>query len=317
MTVQHRHQPASSWAGPEPATHRAEVRGVELAYWHEGRGGVPLLLLHGWPETRRIWAKVVAPLADAGFEVVAPDLRGFGDSGLAPDGFYDRPSYAQDCHALLVHLGHDWCIASGGDVGGAVIQELGLRHPGFVRRQVLMNTVVPTVEGGPQEFPREHRPTADYYLRQARDADGLAAELDTPERRRAYIAGFYTHRLWGAPGAFTAADVDYMTEPYADGAKLRASFANYESSMQTRPLSEPPRAPTQNPVETLVLYGPEDHVVQDNFPERCEAVFPNLVGPFVVPRAGHFLQWERPELLVRTLVTFCRDLLAPRGAPSS
>jgi pimeloyl-ACP methyl ester carboxylesterase len=172
---------------------------------------------------------------------------------------------------------------------------------------------VPTVEGGPPEFPREHRPTADYYLRQAHDADGLAAELATPALRRAYIAGFYTHRLWGAPGAFTDADVAYMTAPYADADKLRASFANYESSMRTRPLSEPPRPPGQNPVETLVLYGPEDHVIQDNFPERCEAVFPNLVGPFVVPRAGHFLQWERPELLVRTLVAFCRDLL-PRAA---
>ena len=100
-----------------------------------------------------------------------------------------------------------------------------------------------------------------------------------------------------------------MTEPYADGDKLRASFANYESSMATRPLSEPPRVPTRNPVETLVLYGPEDHVIQDNFPERCEAVFPNIVGPFVVPRAGHFLQWERPELFVATTIAFLRDLL--------
>ena len=43
----------------------------------------PLLLVHGWPETRRIWSRNVEPLADAGFDVVAPDLRGFGDSAVA------------------------------------------------------------------------------------------------------------------------------------------------------------------------------------------------------------------------------------------
>ena len=61
-----------------PPIERAEVRpGVELAYWRAGAGGFPLLLVHGWPETKRIWARNLEPLAAAGFEVVVPDLRGF------------------------------------------------------------------------------------------------------------------------------------------------------------------------------------------------------------------------------------------------
>jgi pimeloyl-ACP methyl ester carboxylesterase len=50
--------------------HRASVRGVEIAYLREGVGGFPLVLLHGWPETKRIWWRNVRPLADAGFEVI-------------------------------------------------------------------------------------------------------------------------------------------------------------------------------------------------------------------------------------------------------
>ena len=50
---------------------------------------------------------------------------------------------------------------------------------------------------------------------------------------------------------------------------------------------------------TLALYGPDDHVIWRNFAEMCEVAFNELVGPFVVPRAGHFLQWERAELLNR------------------
>ncbi len=66
--------------------HRADPRGFAQAYTREGEGGAPLLLLHGWPETRRIWQRNIAPLAEAGFEVIAPDLRGFGDSEIAPYG---------------------------------------------------------------------------------------------------------------------------------------------------------------------------------------------------------------------------------------
>ena len=95
-----------------------------------------------------------------------------------------------------------------------------------------------------------------------------------------------------------------MAEPFADAEKLRASFGNYESAVGARPLSETPRFFERNPVPTLVLHGPDDHVIWPDFPERCEQVFTELVAPFVVPRAGHFLQWERAELLNQAIRYF-------------
>src|SRR2546423_338339 len=166
---------------------RAEVRaGIELAYWRMGAGGFPLLLVHGWPETKRIWARNVEPLAAAGFEVIVPDLRGFGDSGLAPDGFYDLAAHARDLHAL-VHgvLGHDRCAASGGDLGGGVVQDLALRFEGFVARQVLFNCVLPIPPeayeaAGVATAPTRPLPMAsDYFVRQGRVAVRLAADLGT------------------------------------------------------------------------------------------------------------------------------------------
>jgi len=298
------------------AVERATVReGAEIAYVREGAGGLPLLLLHGWPETKRIWWRNIEPLARAGFEVIAPDLRGFGDSGLAPDGFYDPASHARDVHALITEvLGHDRCVAAGGDVGGVVIQDLGLRFPGFVARQCLFNTVPPVLPeryeeaGIPPAIPREVRMAADYFRRQGRDADGLAAELDTPDKRRRYIAQFYGPRFWAAPGTFTQGDIDFMTEPFADAGKLRASFGIYETALGTRPAAEAPRLFETNPVPTLVLYGPEDHVIPRDFPERCEVAFTERIGPFVVGGAGHFLQWERADVLNQGLVYFFADL---------
>ena len=302
----------------EGEVHYAEVTpGLRLGYLHEGRGGYPLVLLHGYPETKRIWARNVGPLAAAGFEVIVPDLRGFGDSDLAPDGFYDPPTHAHDVYRL-VHdvLGHERCGVAAGDLGGAVAQDLGPRFGDFVERQVIFNGPAPLLPaeyeaaGIPEDPPRSERPTADYYLRQGTDPEGLAAELDTPARRRAYVADFYGHRLWAAPGAFSPADVEFMTEPFADGAKLRASWGAYEHACGTKPFSARPRFFEVNRISTLVLYGPLDAVVAETFLERCRVAFPNCVGPFVVPGAGHFLPWERAELFNRSVTAFFADRLA-------
>jgi pimeloyl-ACP methyl ester carboxylesterase len=282
-----------------------------------GEGGYPLLLVHGWPETKRIWWRNIEALANAGFEVIVPDLRGFGDSGAAADGYYDAAAFARDLHALVRdHLGHPRCAAAGGDVGGVAIQDLGLRFDGFVARQCLFNTVVPILPdeyeraGLARGITRETLAAADYFRRQGREADELAAELDTPAKRRRYIAQFYGSRFWAAPGSFDREAADFMTEPFADAGSLRASFGVYESALGTRPSSEPPRLFETNSVPTLVLYGPEDHVIPRDFPERCEVAFTELIGPLFVPRAGHFLQWERADVLNQSLIYFLRDLIA-------
>jgi pimeloyl-ACP methyl ester carboxylesterase len=268
-----------------------------LAYDHAGQGGKPLLLLHGWPETRRIWERNVEPLADAGFEVIAPDLRGFGDSPLAPDDRYDVAAHSSDMAELVRGLGHERIVVCAGDLGGVVAQDLSLRFDGLVERLCLFNTIPPLLEGGPAPVPRSTRMAADYFIRQSKDADGLAAELDTPDKRRRYVASFYGSRFWAAPGSFRREDVDRMTKPFADADRFRASIANYEYAGGPRQAPEPPRLLEPNPTPTLILYGPEDHVIMPDFPQRMEAAFPNRAGTFVVQGAGHFLQWERADVL--------------------
>ena len=309
-------EPGDELSADRFAVHHADLAtGVRLAYLREGAGGYPLVLLHGYPETKRIWWRNVEPLAAAGFEVVVPDLRGYGDSGLAPDGAYDPAAYSRDVHAL-VHdvLGHERCAVVGGDLGSVVAIDLGLRYPGLVERQVLFNGVPPLLDeayaaaGIPLDPGRGQRPTADYFVRQGRDPEGLAAELDTPERRRSYIADFYGHRLWAAPGTFSDEAVEFMAEPFADAARLRAAWGPYEVACGTRRPSDVPRLLEPSPVTTLVLYGPEDHVVPSSFPDKCAVAFPECVGPFVVTGAGHFMQWERAHVVNQALVYFLADL---------
>jgi pimeloyl-ACP methyl ester carboxylesterase len=295
-------------------THTGEVRnGVTIAHVREGVGGTPLLLLHGYPETKRIWWRNIAPLAAAGFEVIAPDFRGHGDSSLAPDNFYDIAAYAIDCYSL-VHdvLGHEQCAVAGGDVGGVVLYDIGLRYPGFATKQVFFNTVPPPLNdvyeqaGLPPDDVRERRAQSDYFVRQATDPEGLLAELDTPERRRRYIAGMYSHRLWGTPNAFTAEDIAFHTEPYGDADKIRAAWGVYEQSAGNRAMEDVPKLFEQTPVPTLVLYGPDDNVVLPSFPWKAAAACLDCTGPLFIPKAGHFLQWEAADTFNRLTALFCR-----------
>jgi pimeloyl-ACP methyl ester carboxylesterase len=288
-------------------THRAEVRdGLSLAFVREGVGGYPLVLLHGYPETKRIWWRNIAPLADAGYEVIVPDLRGHGESDVDPEDRYDIVTYSRDVEVLVRDvLGHERCGLVAGDVGAVVSYDLALRVPDLVDALVYFNTAPPFLV---EEYQAagitmtgfgdvDARPETDYQHRQGSDPDALAAELDTPERRRRYIADFYGHRLWGSRGSFTQADIDFMTEPWAEEERLRAGWAVYQLARGTRTSEEVPRLFETMPVRSLLLYGPEDQVVPEEFVACCEVAFTNRVGPVVIPRAGHFLQWERADVL--------------------
>lgn len=288
------------------ATYFTEVRGFRQAYVREGVGGTPVLLVHGWPETKRIWWRTLQPLASAGFEVIAPDLRGFGESDVGPDGFHDVASHARDLYAL-VHdvLGHEQVYLVGGDLGGPVIQDLSLRYPGFARGMVLFNSPLPFDKDRMAGMnTRPAREASDYFIRQGSDADGLAAELSTPEMRRRYIATFYTSRFWAHPGAFTPDEVNFMTEPWADGARMRASFGAYESSMKAEARSEPSAMAAPNPTRTMILFGTSDHVLYPDFDRMAAVVFPNHIGPFLLRDCGHFVQWEAAHALNSAIIAW-------------
>lgn len=290
--------------------------GLSLAFVQEGSGGYPLLLLHGYPETKRIWWRNIGPLAEAGYEVIVPDLRGFGDSDLSSEDVYDLAAWSRDLY-LLVHdvLGHERCGVVGGDLGGAIACDLLHRYPGFVEKFVFFDSVPPFLF---KEFEAAgidvasirgigDGPTADYRYRQGVTPDDLAADLDTPAKRRRYISEFYGHRLWASPGTFTAADADFMAEPFSTEERLRASWACYQL-MHGRKMSEPPILDRKVDVPTLILYGMDDQVIGPDFLHTCEVAFTDRAGPIVVPGAGHFLQWERADLFNPLVTAFFGDL---------
>ncbi|MDH3226708.1 MAG: alpha/beta hydrolase [Thermoleophilia bacterium] len=124
---------------------RATVDGIEVAAWVMG-AGPPVLLLHGYPQTRAMWHRVAPRLAER-FTVVVADLRGYGDSS-APEGdpaheHYSKRAMAADQVGLMEELGHTRFAVVGHDRGGRVGHRMALDHPNRVTRLAVLD-IVPT-----------------------------------------------------------------------------------------------------------------------------------------------------------------------------
>ncbi len=133
--------PGSAFA-QAPQSRFATVNGLKMHYLIAGEG-TPVLLLHGYAETSHMWRPLIAKLA-ATHTVIAPDLRGFGETAAPADG-YTKAAMAQDIHALLQSLKLDHIRLVGHDIGLMVAYAYAAQYPGDVDRIVLMDAFLPGV----------------------------------------------------------------------------------------------------------------------------------------------------------------------------
>lgn len=283
--------------------------GVALEVATDGPGdGEAIILLHGFPESRRAW-RAVAPELARDFFVVAPDQRGFGGSDR-PEGIeaYAIEPLLADLIALADALelrrftlvGHDW--------GGAVAWAAALRHPDRLARLVIVNAPHPLVfqrslieEAGQRAASQYIRAFRDPAMERAIAAMGLERffeksfgghvelSLIPPEERRRYLD------QWAAPGALTA-----MLNWY------RASRIEVPARGEAAELPGWTQAPFPIiTVPTLVVWGLRDKAL---LPVQL-AGLPALIDDLAIaatPEAGHFIPWEQPEFVVAAI----RDFIA-------
>lgn len=151
---------------PEPQ--RIRVQDVELSVHIAGpKGGQPLLLAHGWPEIAYSWKNQIQPLADAGYRVIAPDLRGFGASDC-PTGVadYTMDVMIGDLTGLLDALGHETAVFVGHDWGGIIVWHAAMLAPDRVAGVIGVNTPhLPRPSVPPTDTFRELGGEDHYILR--------------------------------------------------------------------------------------------------------------------------------------------------------
>jgi len=255
-----------------------------------------VLLLHGFPHTRAIWRDVAPRLAAEGFLVIAPDLRGLGDSDRAADG-YDADSLAADLEGLLDHLGAERAHVVGIDLGAAPAFALAAFRPDRVSSLTLMEALVGNLPGA-EPFLAAGPP---WWFGLHRAPGNLAEDLLAGTEDR-YVRFFLDA---GTRQDFPADLAAVMCDAYRDRPSLHAAFEHYRS-MPTN------AARAASWARTGRLRMPVTAIGGDTVGEATARQLAPLAADLrssVVPGAGHILPVDAPgpvaELIAATVRRGC------------
>ncbi len=268
--------------------HAAHVNGQRIHYVRAGKGD-PVVLLHGWPQTWYMWRKVIPALSER-YTVIAPDLRGFGQSSKPLDG-YDKRTVACDIYELVTSLGFEKIFLVGHDFGGPTAYAYACAHPGDVRRLVVLDVAI-TIDEAEQ---------ADYYKRlfhlSFNSQPDIAVALVTG-RERIFLTHFY--RNCYNPGAFSLEDIDEYVAAFSAPGAMRASMAHYGAMpLDLKHNQQNARKKLDMPV--LALGGEISFAA--GVQKSLENVATDVRGG-VIAGSAHWVAEEQPEALLEQLFAF-------------
>lgn len=271
------------------AVRTLHANGLEFAYLEAGEGPL-VILMHGFPDTAYAYDDVLPRIAAAGFRVIAPFLRGYAPTALAPDGDYSLPTLARDLLALIEHfgrgerarvLGHDW--------GSVITQFAANLRPDRFERIVLCS--VPHLHKfffglNWAQLKRSH------YL--FRFQAPMWAEKRIPQDDFAWMVE-HLFRRWSPGWDFTETDLAPIKANFSEPARLKAALSYYRSLPGLLfNFSLHPHAFGPVTVPTRMLYGALDGCIGPDMFAGQEKRFRAGFECIEARQLGHYLPHEDP-----------------------
>ena len=273
--------------------HTATVNGIQLHYVIGGKGD-PAVLLHGWPETWYEWRHVMPSLAKK-YTVIAPDLRGLGDSSKPPTG-YDGKTVAEDIHQIVGKLGFKTIFLVGHDIGTFIVYSYAAAHPSEVKALAVMEAPIPG-------FYPPVRPQLWWVpFHQTPDV----SEALVQGKEMLYLSWFY-HNLANNPAAITQEDINEYVNHYSAPGGMRAGFEYYRAIPQDA-IQNMNYSKTKLTMPVLGLGGAYTpafggNVTMPSVVYGMKILAQNVTG-ILVPNSGHWIPEEQPQFLADQLLKF-------------
>lgn len=278
----------------EGLSHRyAELEHV-LMHYVEAGSGTPVLLLHGWPQTWYEWRHVIPQLSSR-FRVIAPDLRGLGDTSRPSRG-YDKRTVAADLWQLMHdHLGLDSFHVVGHDWGGPTAYALAASHRDAVLRLAILDVVIPGDggEGFSQGGRRWH-----HAFHMTPDLP----EALTHGRERIFLGWFYRTFAY-RPDAIGEADLTEYLRTYTQPGAMRAGFEYYRALPQDSADNREAIGRGKLGIPTLAMGGAKAWGRGSEVAESLRRVAID-VQEDIVPDCGHFIPEEQAGHVAGRLLEF-------------
>ncbi len=289
--------------------------------------GFPILLLHGFPELWYSWRRQIDALAEAGFRVVAPDLRGYGGTD-APEEVdsYTMNVVCEDLLGICDELGFDKAAVVGHDIGGAVAWQFALRHPERTERVVSLNT--PFLE--PPKLPptvalRDQFGLTDstFYVRHFQKP-GVEAELESDVRATfqkimrtvRYADDLWTFATVGGDGSSLLGKIG-MGEALLNKVDIETYIRTFKRTgfkgalnwfrAMDQSWEEERELPSHDiDVPAMLIVADQDKLNPPELAESTKALVKNLRIEHL--DCGHWTQQEKPAEVTKLLIDFLGDL---------
>jgi pimeloyl-ACP methyl ester carboxylesterase len=280
---------------PEDFQHfEQQVPGVKLHYVREG-SGPPLVLLHGWPGFWWEWHKVIGPLAE-GYDVIVPDLRGYGDSEK-PDpsdsSLYSLEHGIDDVDALLSALGIDTAYVVGHDWSALLMHKFVRKYRHRVIRAMTFDPITP--DFGPFYLGFPHMSESWYSQFQQLD---MSVELVSSSREACaiYYRHFLDHWAYEAP-LLSPEEMEIYVDAFMKEGNVLGGFNWYRAnlSVTSAPFSQLDQTVSDVPI--TFLWGMGDTVVPSTTSTDIPKYYNNYTLEYV-PDAGHYMMVEKPDIVI-------------------
>ncbi len=267
----------------------AEIEGVKLHYLTAG-SGTPLILLHGYAETSRMWQPIIPLLADR-FTVIAPDLPGIGDSDIPASGL-DMKSAAILIHALARSLGVEKAEVVGHDIGLMVAYAYAAQFQSEVTRLALMDAFLP----GVPDWEAIYNNPGIWHFR----FNGPTPEALVQGRERIYFSYFWNDLAADKTRSLPEADREAYIAAYSRPGRMHAGWQYFVSFQQAaKDFAE--LAKTRLTIPVLTIGG--DKSLGDALGQQARLVATN-VTVVVLKNTGHWVMEESPKETTEALQRF-------------
>jgi pimeloyl-ACP methyl ester carboxylesterase len=286
-----------SGAGPDDAN-RQQASGPRLGLVEHGSGAIPLVLLHGWPQTSYAW-RHVTPLLASDCRTLAYDLPGIGSSAPVTDRL-DKWSISGDLHASLDQHGIQRPLVVGHGMGAQVAYAYLRRYPTQVRGVMLLDAPIPGVGGCEDLFTS----SAFWHIgfHQTMQGDTGLAELLVAGREHGYFRS-HIDRFAAHPEAITDADVAVYVRGYLGSRRLAAGFALY----RTIPLDIASNERRTGTVDTPMQLAFAEYSHATVLPEVAAGLGEagaRYVATSIIADSGHWVAEEQPAEVAAAINRF-------------